>query len=158
MDGMQTMTDAATTMEDRLLNLFDRLRQLAFDQHPLSAQGISMPQLTLLAWIAAAPGSGIQEAAAGLGLTAPTVSVGVRRLEESGLLERTPDPQDGRSIRLYVTGQGQALHEQIQGFRRQKMRRLLTGLTPDEQITLLGLLEKAVTAAENKQHATGSKT
>jgi DNA-binding MarR family transcriptional regulator len=144
------MTDDTPSVEEQLLGLFDRLRQTAFDQHPLNTEGISMPQITLLAWFAAAPGSGIQEAADGLGLTAPTVSVGVRRLEEAGLLVRQPDPQDGRSIQLFLTGQGQVLHERIQGFRLQKMRRLLGGLTPDEQTALLQLLEKAVGAAESE--------
>lgn len=151
------MADDAPSMDERLIGLFDRLRQTAFDQHPLNTKGVSMPQLTLLSWIAASPGSGIQDVADGLGLTAPTVSVGVRRLEEAGLLERMPDPQDGRSIQLFLTGQGQALVEQIQSFRRQKMQRLLGGLTPDERITLLDLLERAVTAAESEQKTTRSQ-
>jgi len=66
------MADSAPSAEDRLLSLFGRLRQLAFDQHPLQDSGVTMPQLTLLDWIATSPGCGIQEIADGLGLTAPT--------------------------------------------------------------------------------------
>lgn len=148
------MVGETSSMEEQLLGLFDRLRQTGFDHHPLNAPGISVPQLTLLAWFATSPGSGVQEAADGLGLTAPTVSVGVRRLEEAGLLERQPDPQDGRSIQLYLTGQGRALYGQVQAFRLQKMQRLLDGLTADEQVVLLDLLGKAITAAEGEQSAT----
>ena len=139
------MTDTAP---DRLLRLFELLRKLGLDQHPLQDSGVTMPQLVLLDRVAASPGCGIQEVASGLGLTAPTVSVSVRRLEAAGLLERRSDPQDGRAIQLFVTAQGQALHERARAFRREKMQRLLAGLTAEEGATLLALLEKAINAAE----------
>jgi len=144
------VTGESLPAEDRLLGLFERLRKLALGQHPLEDSGVTMPQLTLLDWIAATPGCGIQEIATGLGLTAPTVSVGVRRLEMAGLLERRPDPQDGRAIQLFLTAQGQALHQRARAFRREKMRRLLAGLTAEERATLLALLERAISAAEQE--------
>lgn len=141
------MTD---TTPERLLSLFERLRKLALDQHPLQDGGVTPPQLALLDRVAASPGCGIQEVASGLGLTAPTVSVSVRRLEAAGLLERRPDPQDGRAIQLFVTAQGQALHERARAFRREKMQRLLADLTAEEEAALLTLLEKAINAAEER--------
>lgn len=141
------MTDTAP---DRLLSLFELLRKLALDQHPLQDSGVTMPQLALLDRVAASPGCGIQEVASGLGLTAPTVSVSVRRLEAAGLLERRPDPQDGRAIQLFVTAQGQALHERAHAFRRENMQRLLAGLTTAESATLLALLEKAINTVEER--------
>jgi len=134
--------------EERLLKLFDWLRRLMLGQHPLEDGGVTGPQLALLDWVAASSGCGIQEIADGLGLTAPTVSVGVRRLQEAGLLERQPDPADGRAILLFLTAQGQALHERARAFRREKMRRVLAGLTLEERATLLDLLERAINAAE----------
>jgi DNA-binding MarR family transcriptional regulator len=134
--------------EDRLVRLFGRLRKLAFGQHPLGNNAISISQLNLLEWVADAPGCGVQEIAEGLDLTAPTVSVGVRRLQEAGLVERQPDPEDGRAVRLFLTASGQALCDRAHAFRQAKMRRLLGGLTAEEGATLLGLLERAVHAAE----------
>ncbi len=145
------MTDESPMAEDWLLGLFERMRKLALGQHPLEGSGVTMPQLTLLDGIATSPGCSIQDIADGLGLTPPTVSVGVRRLEAAGLLERRPDPQDGRAIQLFLTAQGQALHERARAFRREKMRRLLTGLTPEERVTLLTLLERAINAAEEDE-------
>jgi DNA-binding MarR family transcriptional regulator len=133
--------------EERLLGLFDRLRRSALGQHPHEESGVTGPQLTLLEWVATWPGCGIQELADGLRLTAPTVSVGVRRLEEAGLLERQPDPADGRAIHLFLTPQGQALQQRGRAFRLDKMRQLLAALTSEEQETLLALLERAVIAA-----------
>ncbi len=136
--------------EDRLVSLFDRLRKLAFNQHPLGNSAVTMPQLTLLDWIDGSPGCGIQDMAFGLELTAPTVSVGVRRLEQAGLLERRPDPLDGRAVQLYLSAQGQALCQRAREFRRDKMRRLLDGLAVKEGATLLALLERAISAADRK--------
>ena len=148
------MTNVSLSAEDHLLDVFDRLRKLAFGQHPLQDSGVTMPQLTLLDWVAAAPGCGVHEIADGLGLTAPTISVGVRRLEKAGLLERQPDPQDGRAIQLFLTAQGQALYRWARAFRRDKMQRLLKGLTPEDQMTLLTLLEQAASSAEKEARQT----
>ena len=136
------------TEEDRLLSIFGRLRKLALGQNPLADSGVTGPQLALLDWIAASQGCGVQEIATGLDLAAPTVSVGVRRLEDAGLLERQPDPQDGRAIRLSLTAQGQTLQERALAFRREKMRCVLAGLTTEEAETLLALLERALSSAE----------
>jgi len=142
------MARESVTAEDRLLDLLNRLRRLGPGLPPFEDVRVTPSQLIMLDWIAARPGCGIQEIAAGLRLTPPTVSVGVRRLEEAGLLERRPDPQDRRAVRLFLTVQGKALHQRAQDFRRRKIRRLLTGLTPQEQDTLLNLLERAINAAE----------
>ena len=148
------MAKAPLLAEDRLLGLFDRLRKLAFGQHPLQDSGVTMPQLTLLDRVALSPGCGVREIAEGLGLTAPTVSVGVRRLESAGLLERRPNPQDGRAIQLFLTTQGQALCRRAHAFRRDKMQRLLKGLTPEDEMTLLTLLERAISSAEQEARQT----
>lgn len=144
------MSNASPLSEDSLLGLFDRLRKLAFGQNPLQGSQVTMPQLGLLDWVAAWPACSVQAVADGLGLTAPTVSVGVRRLEKAGLLERQPDPQDRRAIRLSLTTQGIELHQRASAFRRDKMRLLLKGLTTEERTTLVTLLERAVSTAEHE--------
>ena len=142
------MNKTPGSAEDQLLDLLNRLRKLTLTQHPLQDTGVTMPQLTLLDWVATTPGCSVQEIANGLGLTAPTVSVSVRRLERAGLMTRQPDPMDRRAVRLFLTPQGQALQQQAWAFRQEKMRRLLAGLTPEECTTLLALLERAITTAE----------
>ena len=148
------MTNVSQLAEDRLLALFGRLRRLVFGQHPLQDSGITTHQLTLLDWVAASPGCGVQAIADGLGLAAATASVGVSRLEKAGLLERQPDPLDGRAVRLFLTAQGQTLCDRARAFRRSTMERLLKGLTPEERATLLALLERAVSSAEDEARRT----
>lgn len=138
------------TAEERLLASIDRLRRSSTaHSHSLSdTLVVSGPQLTLLEWVAASPGSGIKEIAERLGLTAPTVSVGARRLEDAGLLERQADPLDGRALRLFLTTEGQAMLQKARAYRLGKMRRLLAGLSSEEQEKLMALLERALEAAE----------
>lgn len=142
------MPGESTTAEERFLNLLSRLQTLGPGQPPFEEVQITPAQLILLDWVAGSPGCGVQVMAAGLGLTPPTISVGVRRLEKIGLLERRPNPQDRRSIQLFLTPQGETLHQQAQEYRQDKARRLLSGLTVQEQETLLSLWEQALDAAE----------
>ncbi|MDF1513535.1 MAG: helix-turn-helix domain-containing protein, partial [Anaerolineae bacterium] len=64
--------------------------KIAFGDNPLEDSGISLPQLTLLDWVAANPGSNLSDIAEGINLSPPTVSVGIRRLENVGVLQRVP--------------------------------------------------------------------
>jgi MarR family transcriptional repressor of mexAB-oprM operon len=142
------MTDEHAVAEERFFELMKRVRKLGLDTHPLDGAAVSPAQMALLDFIAASPGCGVQEIADGMRLTPPTVSVGVRKMEEGNLVERKPNPQDGRSVQFFLTRRGQTLQRKIQDSHRQKFRRLLAGLTPQEQETLLQLLERALQAAE----------
>ena len=141
------MTKEPMLAEERFFELMKRLRKLGMDSQTLDAE-VSPAQMSLLDWISGSQGCGVQDIADGMRLTPPTVSVGVRKMEESNLVERKPNPQDGRSVQFFLTRRGQALQRQIQTSHRQKFRRLLAGLTPQEQETLLQLLERALQAAE----------
>lgn len=142
------MSESLST-EVRFMRLLRRLRRVGPEQEPpFEAVGITSAQLALLEWAASHPGCSMQDMADGLGLTPPTVSVGVRRLEEVGVLERHPDPKDGRAWQLELTAAGTALWARVQRYRGEKTRRLLGGLAPEEQQTLLALLERALDGAE----------
>lgn len=142
------MTDEQSLAEERFFEVMKRVRKLGLDTNTLGESTVSPAQMALLDWIAASPGCGVQDIADGLGLTPPTVSVGVRKMEEGKLVERRPNPQDGRSVQFFLTRRGQALQRKIQGAHRQKFRRLLACLTAQEQETLLQLLERALQTAE----------
>lgn len=86
-------------------------------------------------------------------LTAATVmdKVAVNRaarvLEERGLVARVPNPDDGRSHLLALTGEGRAIHAEIMPLARATERELLGGLAPDEEAQLRALLAKLRTKA-----------
>ena len=79
-------------------------------------------------------------------LTAATVmdKVAVNRavkvLEERGLVGRVPNPDDGRSHLLELTGEGRAIHAEVMPLARATERELLAGLAPGEEATLRRLL------------------
>jgi DNA-binding MarR family transcriptional regulator len=128
----------------------NRLRKLGMGGSASGTALASPSQMALLDWIAASDGCGVQDIADGLNLTPPTVSVSVRRLEDAGLIKRKPDPQDKRAVQFFLTAKGQSLQKQSQTFRRQKLELILSGLTQQEQETLMKLLAKALQAAESK--------
>lgn len=134
--------------EERLFDLMKRLRRLGLDAQPADEAAVSPAQMALVDCIAGSPGCGVHDIADALDLTPPTISVGVRRLEESNLVERKPNPQDGRAIRFFLTRRGEALQRRLLDVHRRKFRRLLAGLSPEETETLLDLLGRALDRAE----------
>lgn len=142
------MIEEPTPAEERFFELMKRLRKLGMDGRPCGDAAVSPAQMALLDWIASSPGCGVQDIADGLRLAPPTVSVGVRRLEDSNLVERKPNMRDKRSVHLHLTRRGQSLQRRIQVSHRRKFRRLLAGLSPQERETVLQLLERALDTAE----------
>jgi len=47
----------------------------------------------------------------------PTMTTQVRRLEDAGLVTRTPDPDDARAVRIRITPKGQKILAQVRADR-----------------------------------------
>lgn len=79
-------------------------------------------------------------------LTAATVmdKVAVNRavkvLEQRGLIVRVPNPEDGRSHLLELTGEGRRIHDEVMPLAKATESELLAGLAPGEEDILRGLL------------------
>ncbi|MDY6866535.1 MAG: MarR family transcriptional regulator [Chloroflexota bacterium] len=134
--------------EKRLFALFKRLRNLELDHCSEMDGTISPAQMTLLEQIASHPGSGVQDIAQQLNLTSPTVSVGVAKLEENGLVERKTNPSDKRSVQFFLTDEGESRYQRFTEVRLRRFRRLLAGLDEEEQQTFLRLMECSIESAE----------
>ena len=74
----------------------------------------------------------------------PTVTRILARLEEAGLVLRTPDPHDRRSSLVTVTAGGRALLEELRTRKTAYLARRLEGLSPEDRATL----ERAATILE----------
>ncbi len=133
---------------DKFIELITRMRQIAPEKAPPQAAGLSPSLMVVIDFVATSPNCGVKEIARGLKLSAPSVSVSVRHLEEEGYIHRRPHPTDKRAVQFTLTPQGQALYDKIYAFRRRKFEKLLAGLTPEERKTLLSLLEKALNQSE----------
>ena len=139
------------THQERFIGIFRRLEGLEMQNAPIKQLKLSMPQIALMRCLARMPGSHAQEVAEAMGLTAPTISVSLRKLEEEGWLHREPDPDDGRAMRHYLTEKALEAIEAVKQFRQDKVAEFLTSLTTTEQEQLLALLEKALSRLETKQ-------
>jgi DNA-binding MarR family transcriptional regulator len=66
----------------------------------------------------------------------PTMTRIVGRLEERGLVQRTPHPSDGRQVILAPSPAGRALLDEFRRARDEWLARRLAGLTAEERETL----------------------
>ncbi|WP_051471125.1 MarR family winged helix-turn-helix transcriptional regulator [Patulibacter minatonensis] len=71
-----------------------------------------------------------------------TVTTLVDTLEEAGLVERRPDPNDRRSTLVHLTDRGRGRLDDMLEARRTAAGELLSALTPDEQLQMRRLLAK----------------
>ena len=136
--------------ENRMLDLLKRMSKLPVMKPP-SEFPLSMPQMTMLNWVARSPGCGVLEIAQGLHVTPPTVSVGVRKLIKDGWLEQKNDPDDRRSRPLFLTKKGDVFVDIVQQHRAQMIKSFLSGLSTNEQEQLISLLDRAIRALETAQ-------
>jgi len=87
-------------------------------------------------------------------LTAATVmdKVAVNRavkvLEERGLIDRVPNPGDGRSHLLMLTAEGRAIHGEVMPLARATEADLLSGFAADDEAMLRRLLARLRAGAE----------
>ncbi|MBB5111220.1 MarR family transcriptional regulator [Micromonospora echinospora] len=66
----------------------------------------------------------------------PTMTKIVAKLEERGLVQRTPHPTDGRQVILAATEGGRAVLDQFERARNEWLASRLADLTEDERETL----------------------
>ncbi|APE17186.1 MarR family winged helix-turn-helix transcriptional regulator [Mycolicibacterium pallens] len=70
------------------------------------------------------------------GVSQPSMTQLVQRLERAGLVTRLPDPDDGRACLVGITEAGQALLDDRKRLRRERLAALMTTLTAEEQSAL----------------------
>ncbi len=77
-----------------------------------------------------------------LELDASTVTRMVQRLEQAGLVARTPDPVDGRAMRVEATASGRALRAEVERVWSELEEQTVAGLDADERRELARLLAR----------------
>lgn len=79
------------------------------------------------------PGLSVNEAAADLGLRPPNLSAAVRSLVARGELERRPDADDGRIVRLHPTRKALSVRAAQEHAWGKALDRVLTDLDPGDR-------------------------
>lgn len=74
------------------------------------------------------------------------------RLEKAGLVQRLPNPEDGRGTLVGLSEAGLTLIDEAVNAHMANQRRVLAGLDAAEQVQLAGLLEKLLATLPDDDH------
>jgi DNA-binding MarR family transcriptional regulator len=107
----------------------------------LESTGLTTPQYVVLAALQRGGELSASDLAREVGMTAQTVNVLVKGLEEDGLLRRTRHPGHGRILLASLTQSGRRALKQGLALALAIQDRLLVKLTSAERATLLSWLE-----------------
>jgi DNA-binding MarR family transcriptional regulator len=128
------------------VELANRLRPvlLTINRHlrrEAHAEGITGGQAALLAQIRNHPQLGVRELAAREGISAPSMTRYLDRLEKAGLIVRTRSPQDARRIRPALTPKGVRVLRSVRRRRTAWLADRLDGLAPADQRAVAEAIE-----------------
>lgn len=101
---------------------------------------LTRTQASVLATVARCGPVRLSELADVEGVNPTMLSRIVGKLEETGLLRRRPDPDDGRAARVEITGAGTALHARLRAERTALLTARLAGMPRDRAAELLAAL------------------
>jgi DNA-binding MarR family transcriptional regulator len=96
------------------------------------------------------------ELAVRLAVEAPHVTRQLQRLERAGYVERVPDPDDRRCLRVGLSGSGVAAVESIRASGRRWIGEALAAWSPAERERLAGLVNRLVDDFESHSAATAA--
>ncbi len=108
---------------------------------------VTVPQLRVLMMISTRGPMNLGAVAAGLDVSAPNASRICDRLLKAGLLHRSEDPADRRSITLTLTDEGRALIDRLGAHRRNSIRRVLRKMSAHDRESLALALDSFTKAA-----------
>ena len=94
--------------------------------------GVTSSQSGVLFLLGAKDGALIGDVAKALGVGPSGISGLVDRMEAAGLVRRSPDPQDGRAVRLELTDHGWAVREEAKARAAVINERLVEGFSDQE--------------------------
>ena len=130
-----------TAVLERLIGLFRSLSP---------SDGLSLTAAATLATLDRSGPRRLTALAAHEGVTQPAMTQLVDRLQGAGMLDRVPDPADGRAVQVRITGEGRALLARRRAVRAERVAGLLARLSPDDQALLTAALP-ALEALANAQ-------
>ncbi|PZE64785.1 MULTISPECIES: MarR family winged helix-turn-helix transcriptional regulator [unclassified Curtobacterium] len=134
---------ALTRLEHASISLRDRLRDRT---------GISGTDLSVLQYVWRAKSGRrtvrVKDLSVHLGLTGPAVTGIIDRLERQGVLQRVPNPEDGRSRFIELTpGQEEVFAAALDGTNEQ-LHELLSSFSERERRRLVRIVDRIVTALD----------
>ena len=118
-----------------------------------AGQDLTSVQFAALTMISRNPGTDQASVAGMIALDRATIGGVIDRLEAKGLVERHVSPVDRRAREVRTTEAGEALLKAITPLVEGFQVEILTGLSPEEQITFLSLARKVADAGNQLSRA-----
>ena len=126
-EATRSTQETAEELRPALLRLARNLRR------ETEALGVTSHQVTLLWLVRSRPGLSLRELAAEEGISAPSLSAHVDRLEAAGLLRRVRSTDDRRRVGLELTREGQSLLKRVRARRTTWLAERVALLSDDER-------------------------
>jgi DNA-binding MarR family transcriptional regulator len=107
-------------------------RYLRFSEETVRRHGVTPQQYQLMLALKGFPGRDwavVREIAERLQLRHHSVVELVDRAQGQGLVSRTTDPDDGRAVRVVLTGEGEDVLARLSALHRDELRRMDAALT-----------------------------
>ncbi len=142
------MSDDFAETPGRLINRASRLMQRRGE--PMwAALGLATAQLPVLAALKQREPMTQKQLAALIGLEQPTMAQLLARMERDGLVQRTPNAEDGRSSDVSLTTAARAKLPAARRALLEGNAMMTAGMTEREVATLLRLLRKVIANLES---------
>jgi len=135
------------TVESYLMRVGQAQRRLV--ENRLQEMNLHRGQPPLLFVLNQQDGLSNSELAELLNVTPPTISNMVKRMRQSGYVEKRSDSNDERVTRVYLTEQGREAMGALQQIIDDVNETMSEGLSAEELATLLPILEKIMINIEN---------
>ncbi len=97
---------------------------------------------SVLALLEHNPGVNSRQVSQALGVRPPNLVAMIASFDERGLIERRPDPKDGRSLGLHLTDEGRRLVTRVERALARAESRATSMISPRERRTLIDLLSR----------------
>lgn len=144
---MSVNTDETYELAMRFLRVLEALGKLTKYRPPDDvAESLHLNQVRALHRLKREPGIAQKHLAEYLGVSPAAVSTSVRQMEHLDLVERRPDPDDTRVLRLYLSERGRHMFDEMQQERCDAVMTLLEVLPLTEQRAIVDALERALEA------------
>jgi DNA-binding MarR family transcriptional regulator len=141
------MSEAAPGITDRLIEDVTGLwRFVRLAAYPVHLEGMTPEQFWLLRYLERHSPVSIGALAEALGIKPSSATSACKRLEQAGLVTRTRQSSDERVVNVEITELGAAQLAQMRQRQREAVGRFLGVLDPQEQATLLQLLDRVLAA------------
>ena len=135
------MTETAK-LSHQLVELYERLS--SWEQDVVKSSGLSPAQMHTIEIVGHGASLRMKELAKKMGVTTGTLTVMIDRLEQQGLLQRTPHETDRRSYLIALTEKGQDLFAEHHQYHLRLTEEITATLSKDEQTMFGVVLEKII--------------